>query len=135
MPQPTLMHLKVLLPFGLFAEKSNIARIVAETQAGSFGLLLHRLDCVAPLVPGILTYQDEIDGETFLAVDHGVLVKTGLEVVVSVRNAIAGTDLGQLHEAVKREFLTLSDQEQSVRSVVAKMESGLIRRLAEFHHG
>ena len=69
-----------------------------------------------------------------MAVDEGVLVKTGPDVLVSVRNAIGGTDLDQLHEAVKREFLTLDEQEQSVRSVMAKMESGFIRRLAEFHH-
>ena len=39
-------------------------------------------------------------------------------------DAIGGTDLGQLREAVEREFLTLDEQEQSVRSVMAKMESG-----------
>ena len=69
-----------------------------------------------------------------MAVDEGVLVKTGLDVLVSVRNAIGGTDLGQLHEAVEREFLNLNEREQSVRSVMAKMESDFIRRLAEFHH-
>jgi len=135
MPQPTLMHLKVLLPFGVFAEKTGISRLVAEAREGSFGVLPHRLDCVAALAPGILTYESDADGEVFVAVDQGVLVKTGMDVLVSVRNAIGGTDLGQLHEAVKREFLTLNDQEQTVRSVMAKMESGLIRRLAEFHHG
>jgi F-type H+-transporting ATPase subunit epsilon len=56
------------------------------------------------------------------------------DVFVSVRNAIGGTDLGQLHEAVKREFLSLSEGEQSVRSVMAAMESDFIRRLAGFHH-
>ena len=59
-----------------------------------------------------------------MAVDEGVLVKTGPDVLVSVRNAIGGTDLGQLREAVEREFLNLNEQEQSVRSVMAKMESG-----------
>jgi len=135
MPQPTLMHLKVLLPFGVFAEKTGVSRIVAEAREGSFGVLPHRLDCVAALAPGILTYESEAEGEVYVAVDQGVLVKTGLDVQVSVRNAIGGTDLAQLHEAVKREFLTLSDQEQTVRTVMAKMESGLIRRLAEFQHG
>ena len=135
MPQPTLMHLKLLLPFGIFAEKTGVSRIVAETHEGSFGLLPHRLDCVAALAPGILTYESEGDGAVFLAVDQGVLVKTGMDVLVSVRNAIGGTDLAQLHEAVKREFLTLNDQELTVRTVMVKMESGLIRRLAEFHHG
>jgi F-type H+-transporting ATPase subunit epsilon len=129
------MNLKVLLPFGIFAEKTGVSRIVAETCVGSFGLLPHRLDCVAALVPGILIYHTESDGEVFVAVNEGVLVKTGLEVLVSVRNAIGGTDLGQLHKAVEREFLSLDEREQSVRSVMARMESGFIRRLAEFHHG
>jgi F-type H+-transporting ATPase subunit epsilon len=135
MPQPTRMHLKVLLPFRIYAERTGVSRIVAETSEGSFGLLPHRLDCVAALAPGILIYEHETEGEIYVGVDEGVLVKTGLDVLVSVRNAIGGTDLGQLHEAVKREFLTLNDREQNVRSVMAKMESGFIRRLAEFHHG
>ena len=135
MPQPTLMHLKVLLPFRVFAENTGVSRIVAETREGSFGLLPHRLDCVAALVPGILIYEDEAEDEVYVAVDEGVLVKAGLEVLVSVRNAIGGTDLGQLREAVDREFLNLNEREQNVRSVMAKMESGFIRRLAEFHHG
>ena len=132
--QPTLMNLKILLPFQIFAEKTGVLRIVAETGEGSFGLLPHRLDCAAALAPGILTYETEADGEVFVAVDEGVLVKAGPDVLVSVRHAIGGTDLGQLHEAVKREFLTLDEREQNVRSVMAKMESGFIRRLAEFHH-
>ena len=63
-----------------------------------------------------------------------MLVKTGPDVRVSVRRALGGTDLGQLRDAVEREFLTLDEHEQSVRSVMAKMESGFIRRLAEFQH-
>jgi len=59
MPQPALMHLKILLPFQIFAEKTGVSRIVAETREGSFGLLPHRRDCVAALSPGILTYQNE----------------------------------------------------------------------------
>ena len=130
----TLMNLKVLLPFRIFAETTGVSRIIAETGEGSFGLLPHRLDCVAALTPGILIYEKETEGEVCVAVDAGVLVKTGLDVCVSVRNAIGGTDLGQLREAVEREFLNLDEREQMVRSVLAKMESGFIRRLAEFHH-
>jgi len=134
MQQPTLMNLRVLLPFQVFAEKTGVTRIVAETREGSFGLLPHRLDCVASLAPGILIYESEADGEVYVAVDEGVLIKTGLDVLVSVRNAIAGTDLGKLRDSVEREFLNLDEREQNVRSVLAKMESGFIRRLAEFHH-
>src|SRR6202795_3001172 len=107
------MNLKILLPFQVFAEKTGVSRIVAEAREGSFGLLPHRLDCVAALAPGILIYETNSDGEVFVAVDEGVLVKTGPDVLVSVRRAIAGTELGQLRDAVKREFLTLDEQERS----------------------
>jgi F-type H+-transporting ATPase subunit epsilon len=134
MQQPTLMNLRVLLPFRIFALKSGVSRIVAETRKGSFGLLPHRLDCVAALAPGIFIYENETEGEVYVAVDEGVLIKTGLDVVVSVRNAISGNELGRLREAVDQEFLNLDEREQNVRSVLAKMETGFIRRLAEFHH-
>ena len=127
------MTLKVLLPFQIFVETSAVSRIVVETHAGSFGLLPHRLDCVTALVPGILTYETSTGGEVCLAVDEGILVKTGLEVFISVRNAIGGADLNQLRQAVDREFLNLNTQEQSVRAVLAKMETSFIRRLARFH--
>ena len=128
------MNLKVLLPFQVFAEKTGVSRIVAETPDGSFGILPRRLDCVAALAPGILIYETEADGEVFLAVDEGVLVKTGPDVLVSVRRAIGGTDLGQLREAVEKEFLTLDEHEQSTRAVMAKLETGLLRRFATFQH-
>jgi F-type H+-transporting ATPase subunit epsilon len=134
MQQPNLMNLRVLLPFGIFAEKTGVSRIVAETRAGSFGLLPHRLDCVAALTPGILIYETEMESEIYVAVDEGVLAKTGPNVLVSVRRALGGTDLGQLRDAVEQEFLTLDEHEQSVRSVLAKMESDFIRRMAAFHH-
>lgn len=128
------MNLKILLPFQVFARKTGVARLVAETPEGSFGILPQRLDCVAVLSPGILIYQEESGGEVYLAVDEGVLIKTGPEVLVSVRHAIAGTDLGRLREAVEGEFLTLDERERSVRSALAKIESGFIRRMAVFHH-
>jgi F-type H+-transporting ATPase subunit epsilon len=128
------MNLKVLLPFQIFAEETGVSRIVAGTREGSFGLLPHRLDCVAALVPGILIYETDSQGEVLVAVDEGVLVKTGPDVLISVRRAIQGTDLGQLHDAVKKEFLTLDEHEQSVRMVVAKLETGFLRRFATFQH-
>ena len=130
----TLMHLKVLLPFQIFAEKTDVSRIVAETREGSKRLLPHRLDYVAALTPGILTYETESEGEVFVAVDEGVLVKTGQEVLVSVRRALGGTDLGQLHDAVEKQFLTLDEHEQSVRTAMAKMETGFLRRFAAFQN-
>ena len=131
--QSAAMHLKILLPYKIFADKQDVLRIVAVSHEGSFGLLPRRLDCVASLSAGILVFETEAEGEVYIAVDEGVLVKTGADVLVSVRNAIGGMGLGKLREAVEQEFLLLDEQEQKVRSVLAKMESGFIRRLATFH--
>lgn len=126
----TSMHLKVLLPSQVYADRIEVLRIVAETGAGSFGLLPNRLDCVAALTPGILLIETASEGEIFLAIDEGVLVKTGHEVLVSVRRAIGGNDLGKLRDAIEQQFLTLDEQEKSMRSVMAKLETGLLYRLA-----
>lgn len=131
---PSHMQLKILLPSRIFGEFEDVSRIVAETRRGSFGILPHRLDCVAALAPGILSYATKTAGQVYVAVDLGVLVKIGAKVLISVRHAIGGADLGQLRQAVEREFLTLDDREKSVRSAMAQLESGIIRRFAEFHH-
>lgn len=127
------MNLKILLPFLVFTEKNDVARIIAETDAGSLGILPRRLDFVTTLRPGIMTFQAKGEKETYVAVDEGVLVKTGAEVLVSVRNAIGGTELDTLRGAVRDEFLGLHMHERSMRRVMAAMESGFIRRLAEFY--
>jgi F-type H+-transporting ATPase subunit epsilon len=129
----SLMQLKILLPSRIFDEIDDVTRIVAETGRGWFGILPHRLDCVAALAPSILTYATEKAGDVYVAVDEGVLVKTGAKVLVSVRHAIGGVELGQLRQAVEREFLTLDGQEKNVRTAMARLESGIIRRFAEFH--
>jgi F-type H+-transporting ATPase subunit epsilon len=128
------MTLEVLVPFRVFATNPGVTRIVAETREGSFGILPHRLDCVAALAPGILAWSTETGGEVFLAVDEGVLVKTAQHVRVSVRRAIAGQDLSQLRAAVERDFLALDEDEQRVRIVMARLETGFLRRMAAFEH-
>ncbi len=128
------MHLKILLASEVFADQDGVSSVIAETRDGSFQLLEHRLDCVAALVPGILTYLPKDNAPVYLAVDEGVLVKTGADILVSVRQAIGGTDLGQLYDEVKRTFLTLNEEERNVRDVLARMDSGFVGRLAAFQH-
>ncbi len=122
------------MPFGIFAEAADVSRIVAETREGSFGLLPHRLDCVAALTPGILIYQTEGQEEVYVAVDEGVLVKTGPDVLVSVRRATGGTDLAKLRDLVEQEFLALDEHEQETRAAMARLEAGFLRRVATFQH-
>ena len=126
----SLMTLKVLLPFEVFAQEQGVTRIVVETTQGSFGLLPQRLDCVAALVPGILSFESASQGEVFLALDEGVLVKTGPAVVISARRALRGDDLSRLRDAVEQEFLKLDAQEEAMRTAMARLETGFMRRFA-----
>jgi F-type H+-transporting ATPase subunit epsilon len=101
------------------------------TQTGSFGLLPHRLDCAAVLPPGVFAYSTAGTEEVHLAVDAGVMVKTGADVLVCVRRAIAGADLGRLRQAVQQELMKLSEQESSSRKTLAHLESGLVREFVK----
>jgi F-type H+-transporting ATPase subunit epsilon len=129
------MNLKVLIPFQIVVQQTDVSRIIAETREGSFGLHPHRLDCVAALVPGILVYESKGANASYIAVDEGVLVKSGAEVLISVRRAIGGANLRELHEAVKREFLLLEQREKEVRAALSKMQAALLGRFAEYQHG
>ena len=129
------MLLTVLLPFQVYAEYRDVQRLVVETTAGSCGVLPLRRDCVAPLRPGILTYQRAGGRVAYIALDQGMLIKTGAQVVVSVRRAIGGDDLATLRGAVEREFLQLDQQERELRGALAKLEAGVLRRLVEMRRG
>ncbi len=109
------MNLRILLPFSVYADVGDVRRIVVETNDGSCGLLPHRLDCVMALIPGILLYETAGAGEKYVAVAEGVLVKSGTDVLVSVRNAVAGDELPRLRATVEREFRAVNEEEATRR--------------------
>ena len=125
--QNTSIHLKILLPYKVFADIMNVKKIVVETSDGSYGILPRRLDCTAALLPGILVYETENEEEKYIAVTHGILIKTGAEVLISVRNAIGNAPLGKLRELVEEEMTEMDELEINARSVMAKLETGFLR--------
>jgi F-type H+-transporting ATPase subunit epsilon len=126
------MKLKILLPNKVFAKHQNVLRIIVETLEGSYGILPNRRDCSAALTPGILTYETESGKEMYLAVNQGIFVKKGNDILISVRHAIQGTGLSQLRDAVKTEFLILDEKQKEIRFAMDKLESGFLQRLTEF---
>jgi F-type H+-transporting ATPase subunit epsilon len=129
------MNLKVLLPFKVLIEETGVTHIQMQTQSGSFGVLPNRLDCVSALSPGILHYHTKKSGDNYVAVDEGVFVKTGINVAVSVRRAVAGKDLSLLEAAVERDYLTLSQDEKATHAALAKLEAGFVSRFASIKDG
>ena len=121
------MRLKILLPYKVFADIKKVKKIVVETSAGSYGILPRRLDCTAALITGILLYETEGEGEKYIAVKEGILIKAGDEVMVSVRNAVGNAPLGQLQALIEKEMIELDELEINARSVMAKLETGFLR--------
>jgi F-type H+-transporting ATPase subunit epsilon len=129
------MNLKVLLPSEILLQQ-EASKVIAEALNGSFCLLEHHVDFVASLAPGILSFQPAGGGEELLAVDEGTLVKFGSEVLVSVRNAVRGSDLGKLRQVVEETFRTLDEKEKVARAAAAKLEANIVRRFVELkEHG
>lgn len=126
------MRLKVLLPNEILVDTPT-AKIVAEAENGAFCLLPRHIDFVAALAPGILAYTDPDGEERFLATDEGTLVKRGQEVLVSVRDAIAGPDLAQLRAAVAARYQELDERERKARSALAHLEADFVRRFMELN--
>ena len=124
------LRLKVLTPDRVVVDEPA-SKVVAEAENGSFCLLPRHVDFVAALVPGILSFVPEAGGEAFLALDRGLLVKCGPEVLVSTRAAVRGTDLGVLRATVRAEMERLDEREVRARSALAKLEAGFVRSFLE----
>jgi F-type H+-transporting ATPase subunit epsilon len=129
------MRFKILLPTEIFMDQ-EVDKIVAEALNGSFCLLPHHIDFVAALAPSLMSVTDAGGEEIFLAVDAGILVKKGPDVMVSARNAIRAPDLEGLEQVVDEQYKVTDDKEKAARTASARLEADLVRRLMELReHG
>lgn len=124
------MNLKVLLPTEVLLEE-EAGKVTAEAENGSFSLLPNHIDFVTALAPGLFSYEDAQGDERFLAVNEGILVKYGDEVLVSVRDAVRGGELGELARVVEERFMHLDEREKTARTAMAQIEAGFVRRFLE----
>jgi F-type H+-transporting ATPase subunit epsilon len=124
------MRLRVLLPEQVLLD-TEILKLTAEAENGSFGLLPRHVDFVTALVPGILTFITANKQEEFLAVDEGILVKCGPDVRVSTRNAVLGHELGELKRMIEERFKQVDEHERKSRDALYKLEADLVRRFME----
>lgn len=124
------MKLQVFQPSDVFLDQ-DVDKVSAEGPEGAFGIRPRHLDMAAALVPGILTYWPHGSGETFIAVNGGILVKQGDRVLVATRMAVKG-ELGLLHETVDRFINDMDERERKARSAVARLEADFVRRFVEF---
>ncbi|MCX5852843.1 MAG: F0F1 ATP synthase subunit epsilon [Deltaproteobacteria bacterium] len=124
------MNLKILLPAEILID-NEVTKIVAEAENGYFCLLPHHVDFVASLIPGIFSYEAFGGRDNYLAIDGGTLVKRGQEVLVSIRNAVKGPELGTLKQVVDEQFEELDEKEKKARTAATRLEVDLLRRFLE----
>jgi len=122
------MNLRVILPTEIVVEEA-VQKVGLEAYNGRHVLLEKHVDFVTLLVPGFLSFEKLDGSEEFVAVDQGVLVKTGNKVEVSVRHAVRGGSLGDLRDKVQEEYRDLDEKERTAQSEIAKLEAGFVRRL------
>lgn len=125
------MQLKVVLPHQVFLEQNGVKRLVLPAREGFMGILPRRLDCVVPLIPGVLVYETDIGQEEYLALDMGIMVKMGFEVIIAVRRVVKGDDLHELRARIDMEFRQQDEQEKQVRVALTRMQNELVRRFVE----
>ncbi len=124
------MKLKVLTPDRILLEQ-QVSKVTAEALNGSFTLLPRHVDFVSALVPGIVSFEAGDGSEQFLAIDQGILVKCGAEVLLSARHAVQGEELEQLQRIVHEKYDVLDKRERMSRSASAKLEANLVRRFID----
>jgi len=124
------VKLKVLLPTQVLVDE-QVSKVTAEGENGCFCLLERHIDFVSALVPGLLSFETAGGREEFLAVDEGVLVKCGSEVLVSTRRAVRGANLGELEATVEKQFAVIDEHERAARTAASKLEADLVRRFME----
>jgi F-type H+-transporting ATPase subunit epsilon len=123
------MRMKILLPERVLLDQ-DVDKIVANSIAGSFCLEPRHIDYVAPVVPGILAY--EVKGrEFFVGTGHGVIVKAGDEVLISLHDAVTGADLGEIRDAVEERLRRRQEWDERVLQVASQLEARLVQRYAE----
>ncbi len=124
------MKLVLSVPTGVLVDTS-VGKIVAESDRGSFCVLPRHADTATLLVPGLLAYTGVDGDEVIVAVDEGVLVKTGEQVRVACQRAVVAGDLGSAEATVRERFQTQSEHEKRARSALLRLEADILRRLGE----
>jgi F-type H+-transporting ATPase subunit epsilon len=124
------MNLRLFLPTGILIDEP-VTKVIAEAENGYFCLLPRHVDFVAALTPGLLAFIDRDGREEFIAVDEGILVKNEDDVLVSVKDAVRGPELGVLKEAIQQRFRNLDEGERRARGALARLEADFIRRFIE----
>ena len=129
------MNLTILLPEKTYWQ-GRVKKVVGEAKNGPFCLLPAHIDFVTVMAPGIFYTVTEEGQEVYLAINEGVLLKTGRDVTLATRNAVKGENLGSLKRQVEEDFKRIDQQDRKARQALQKLEADFVRRFLDLEaHG
>ncbi|MEE6208084.1 MAG: hypothetical protein VZR95_08540 [Alphaproteobacteria bacterium] len=120
------MKLIVCTPLGAVLQ-TNITKVIMETLDGYHTLLPKHIDFASVMGPNIVSYTEESGAEKYIACHHGVVVKKGGEVTITVQNAVLSDTLDDLKNVISFEFKQNEEQRKELNTAMARLELGLIR--------
>ena|SRR3990167_10460941 len=119
------MLLKVITPTNIIT-KEKVVKVIGEDPDGSFGILPKHIDFVTKIVPSILVFTDD-QGEGYIGVDEGILVKQQDVIQISVQAALESRNLGQLHNEMELLFRKQEEEEEQAGLETTKLELGIVK--------
>ncbi|MFW6438273.1 MAG: F0F1 ATP synthase subunit epsilon, partial [Armatimonadota bacterium] len=118
------MNLKIVTPSRVVVD-TRVEKVTVQGQEGSRTYLPRHIDFVTAVIPSVMSWQPADGEEQFAAVDEGIIVKAGDEILVSTTYAVHGPGLGQLRETVEGQFEQRGEREKSARTALAKLEASI----------
>jgi F-type H+-transporting ATPase subunit epsilon len=127
------MRLLITTPTSIIVDVPDATSIRAEDESGSFGILQGHADFLTVLAISILRWRQADAAQRYCAVRRGVLsVSGGREVMVATREAVIGTDLDRLEDAVLAGFREAAEEERGARAESLRLQMTAIRRIIHY---
>ncbi len=120
------MQLTVCSPLGTVLE-TKVLKVTFETLNGFYTLMPKHVDFVAAMKPNIVRYTDENNDESYVACHHGIVVKKGQNVTMSVQNAVISKSLDTLSLVIRNDFKENEERRKELNLAMARLELGLVR--------
>ena len=124
------MNLRIVTPLAVVIEEDGVRALRAEDASGSFGILPGHADFLTSLAIAAIRWLP-VDGPSrYAAIRGGVLtVEHGQSITIATREAVIGTDLGTLDEAVLDRFRTELEAERTERVEATRLHLTAIRQI------
>lgn len=129
-----ILNLRIYTPEKLVLEE-EILKITVNGEEGSFTILPRHIDYISSFNDCIIYYTDKNEKVKFIAVNQGILTKTGRNIEISTFHIITGNSLQELKNnmnemASKSE--DLANYDQKINQNLKQIEFNLFKKIMEF---